>query len=128
MIFKKLRASFAETREKLDRQKLMDERKPKPVSRTVRVWLINLDGRRRIVVRGDVWSQGVREPKSDNDPNAVALHQPRIGHVGYLAREEARVIAPEMDKKHRRYQVKIGANVELDAGEMVSMKAVLVGQ
>ena len=125
MIFKKLRASFAETREKLDRQKLMDERKPKLVTRPVDVWLTNLDSRRTLTVRGNVWLQAVREPKNDNDPNAVALHQPDIGKVGYLAREEARVIAPQIDTKSRSYRVMVGEDVVIVPGDMVNLSGML---
>lgn len=111
----------------MERQTLMEARTLKPVTRRVDVWLTNLDSRKAFTVRGDVWLRAVREPANDNDPNAVALHQTSLGKVGYLAREEARVIAPQIDAKSRTYRVMIGEDVVLTAGDMVNLSGTLEG-
>lgn len=44
----------------------------------------------------------VREPDNQHDPNAVAVHVPALGdewgHIGYIMREVAVRLAPELDE------------------------------
>lgn len=69
----------------------------------------------RLKRSGDRWQALlVREPRNAYDRNAIAVHI-EGACVGYVAREQAEELAPQLDELHRR-GVLVGLAVELCGG------------